>query len=175
MRSIGKPSFHAVSPFLRYETATTALRLSSPSTRHSKPREMSVGGSAMKSREVVRSAAKSGAAQKSRMRRKKRMWACGSLIRPFGPPSPGGRRTRCGSFPLPPGEGAPQGRVRDPRVRYPPVPHFTRDIHHPETRHPRSTSRPATGAAIHPDLGSTIRAYRLRHRLDPACGARCRN
>src|SRR5262245_21902162 len=36
-----------------------------------------------------------------------------SLIRPFGPPSPGGRRTLRRTFPLPPGEGGPQGRVRD--------------------------------------------------------------
>src|SRR4029450_13383180 len=36
-----------------------------------------------------------------------------SLIRPFGPPSPGGRRTTRRAIPLPPGEGGAKRRVRD--------------------------------------------------------------
>src|SRR6185437_9254492 len=35
-----------------------------------------------------------------------------TLIRRFAPPSPGGRREQPYQIPLPPGEGAPQGRVR---------------------------------------------------------------
>src|SRR5436190_20741510 len=62
-RSCG-PSFQACSPLLRYATATVALRLSSPSMCHSKPREISVGGSVKKSLAVVRSTAQRGDASK---------------------------------------------------------------------------------------------------------------
>src|SRR5947207_1203326 len=65
MRSSGNPSFHACSPFLRYETATVALRLSSPSIFHSKPNERSVAGSTMNSFAVVLSAANREAVQRS--------------------------------------------------------------------------------------------------------------
>src|SRR5580693_3191449 len=65
MRNSGSPSFHACSPFLRYDTATVALRLSSPSIFHSKPREISVAGSTMNSFAVVLSAANNEAVQKS--------------------------------------------------------------------------------------------------------------
>ena len=49
-RSSGMPVFHALSPALRYETSTFALRLASPSISHSKPRLISVGGSTISRR-----------------------------------------------------------------------------------------------------------------------------
>src|SRR3954451_9418390 len=45
MRSSGMPSVHAVRPEMRYRTSTVALRFSSPVMSHSKPRQISVGGS----------------------------------------------------------------------------------------------------------------------------------
>ena len=48
-RSSGSPCFHSVSPCWRYDTDTCALRLSSPSISHSKPRLISVGWSMMNS------------------------------------------------------------------------------------------------------------------------------
>src|SRR4030095_16404278 len=55
MRSIGSARFHCGSPCLRYDTSTAALRLSSPSMNHSKPRLMSVGGSTRNSPAVTAS------------------------------------------------------------------------------------------------------------------------
>ena len=49
------PRFHCVSPCLRYDTSTAALRLSSPSMNHSKPRLISVGGSTTNSPAVTAS------------------------------------------------------------------------------------------------------------------------
>src|SRR5215216_3275428 len=65
MRSSGNPSFHCGSPCLRYDTATDALRLSSPSICHSNPSDSTVGGSVTNSPTVVRSAAASGVVQSS--------------------------------------------------------------------------------------------------------------
>src|SRR3954452_24236894 len=45
IRSSGMPSVHAVWPEMRYRTSTVALRFSSPVMSHSKPRQISVGGS----------------------------------------------------------------------------------------------------------------------------------
>ena len=56
MRRSGSPCLHSASPFLRYDTATLALRLSSPSMRHSNPSDTSVGGSTTKVFAVERSA-----------------------------------------------------------------------------------------------------------------------
>ena len=53
-RTSGMPFFQAVSPALRYDTATDALRLASPSITHSKPRLISVGGSTTRSPGVTR-------------------------------------------------------------------------------------------------------------------------
>ena len=50
------------SPFFRYEVSTVALRLSSPVIRHSKPKEASVGGSAVNSPAVVEVCANSALA-----------------------------------------------------------------------------------------------------------------
>ena len=52
-RSSGSACFHSVVPCLRYDTSTDALRLSSPSMNHSKPRLISVGGSTMNSPAVT--------------------------------------------------------------------------------------------------------------------------
>jgi hypothetical protein len=52
-RSSGMPIFHAVSPTFRYDTATCALRLVSPSIGHSNPRLISVGGSTTSSPAVT--------------------------------------------------------------------------------------------------------------------------
>ena len=59
------PRFHWRLACLRYETSTAALRLSSPSTNHSKPRLISVGGSTMNSpgRMSFRSAARTAGYQ----------------------------------------------------------------------------------------------------------------
>src|SRR4051794_5242983 len=44
-RTSGSAGCPGVSPFFRYDTWTFAFELSSPSTRHSKPSDTSVGGS----------------------------------------------------------------------------------------------------------------------------------
>src|SRR5678815_4984226 len=55
----------------------------------------------------------------------------GGAIRPFGRPSPGGRRTTRRSFPLPPGEGGAKRRVRDLEVL---TQLFERRLRDPEIR-----------------------------------------
>src|SRR5262249_15957144 len=52
---MGRAGFQSVVPCLRYDTSTDAFRFSSPSTNHSNPRLMSVGGSMMNSPAVTAS------------------------------------------------------------------------------------------------------------------------